>query len=64
MHYLIFKKSSKRKSPYNYSCRAHDIAAVGSIFNVFGYEAALCRDATMNGCPMYYATVVGFISMF
>ena len=43
--------------PYsNYLCRAPDIAAVGSIFNVLSYKALLSLDLTTGTC---WATVEG-----
>ena len=32
----------------NYYCRASDIAAVGTIFNVFSYDAVLNRDSNQS----------------
>ena len=35
--------------PYsNYLCRAHDIAAVGTILNVFSYDAVSGRDSNLS----------------
>jgi hypothetical protein len=38
-----------RHSPYsNYLCRAPDIAEVGTIFNVFSYDAVSVRDSNLS----------------
>ena len=38
-----------RHSPYSYYlCRAPDIAAVGTIFNVFNYDAVSARDSNLS----------------
>ncbi len=38
-----------RHSPYsNYLCRASDIAAVGTIFNVFSYDVVSARDSNLS----------------
>ena len=32
----------------NHLCRAPDLAAVGTIFNVFGYDAMSARDSNLS----------------
>ncbi len=49
-----------RHSPYSYYyCRTSDIAAVGSTFNVFSYDAVWVENQTSptpDGCVTVYVT--------